>query len=113
MACKTGHGVHILSDMNICTYPESRLNFNHGIERLNEIYIDFKLNFSIVQVNTELTRHAPHQESSLVDHILTNKPSLISKICTIPNLMSDHCVLTCQLNFTPEKIEPKFKNIQN
>ena len=74
------------------------------------MYINFKIDFGMVQVNTELTRYAPHQEPSLVDHVLTNRPSLISNIKTIPNIISNHCSIISHLSSSPITIEPQFRN---
>ena len=78
----TGLDVFIFGDININTSPESSHNNDFNITSLNDQYMDFKISSSLVQVNKEFTRYTSNTRPTLLDHILSNRPSLVKKIVT-------------------------------
>ena len=64
-------------------------------------------------MNSEFTRYASHQDPSTIDHILTNRPLLLSNKTTETNIISDHCSLILKYNFKPDISPPKFNMKRN
>ena len=107
----TGLDVFVFADMNINTSPASSHNHDFNITSLNDMYMDFKINNGLAQVNKELTRYASHQRPTLLDHILTNRPSLCKNFLTKTNTISDHCDLLTEISVKPSVELPKFKRV--
>ena len=87
----TGLDVFVFADININTSPESSHNTDYNILSLNDEYMEFKISSGLVQINKEFNRYASNASPTLLDHILTNRPSLIAKVITKTNSISEHC----------------------
>ena len=109
----TGLDVFVVGDININTSPESSHNFDFNITALNDIYMDFKISTGLIQINKEFTRYASNSSPTILDHILTNRPSLIKKIVTKVNSISDHCHILTEITSKPSVELPKFRRVRN
>ena len=108
-----GLDVFVFADININTSPESSHNSDYNITSLNDSYMEFKITSGLVQLNKEFTRYASNSRPTLLDHILTNRPSLVKKIVTKTNTISDHCHILTEISLTPHVELPKFRIVRN
>ena len=109
----TGLDVFVFADININTSPESSHNAGFNITSLNETYMEFKISKSFVQINKEFTRYASNSKPTLIDHILTNRPSLVKKVLTKTNSISDHCHILTETTVKQHVVLPEIRRVRN
>ena len=107
----------IFHDVNIDTSINNNHNSKYNIKQLYEDYLNFLIENNLTILNKKFTRYSSHQSPSLIDHVVTNSPALVSEVLTTRNLISDHCTLTCnfltkeRVNFIRFRIIRDFKNL--
>ena len=109
-ACKVKNdGLVICGDFN---YPDIDWDLQSGPSLLDRIFIDFVQEQYLTQHVKEITRSREGQQDSLLDLILTDRPSLNCQQDYLHHYMapigkSDHCALSYDIEVTPPALTLK------
>lgn len=100
----------LLGDFNIPSiawYSEPPLAYN----KLAQDFLDLCSTFSLTQLVRQPTR-ITSTVSNILDLLLTSVPDFVSNVTCLPGL-SDHSLITFQMNFSRPKSSKKYKFIRN
>ena len=96
-------------DTNVDTNPASKSHNYYLGKKLFDRFMDFIENNKLFIHNTEFTRYAPHQDPTIIDHIVSNCQNRLTNVVTKPFFVSDHCYLHTTINIDVPISLPKFK----
>ena len=103
-----GSHLILLGDYNIDQWAENEPWLRPEIRALQPILDRIISNNGLTRMNKIPTRHAAHNNSSLLDLILANDPTNIKKIKNIKTGLSDHDGLSFELTCTDVDMQPQF-----
>ena len=106
---KLNNNTIVSMDTNVDTNPASKSHNYYLGKKLFDRFMDFIENNKLFIHNTEFTRYAPHQDPTIIDHIVSNCQNRLTNVVTKPFFVSDHCYLHTTINIDVPISLPKFK----
>ena len=98
----------VQGDLNIDQWtPNDPLN-RYDICQLQPVLEDLKTEVHLEQMNFKPTRFRNHQNPSLLDLVLTNKPQHINCVETTNSNIADHLCVACQFHIKELEINQQF-----
>ena len=98
----------IIGDLNIDNWDPNLPLSRPDIKALQPVYEKMLTKHGLERLDKEPTRHAPNNNSSLLDLVLSSDPANIYGIKNLRTGLSDHDGILCKLRCKDLEIQPQF-----